>query len=548
MIARLTCVVVLSLGAVAQIAPAPSSQTGFRVAGTVVDSLTRQPLSGVNVSIYVSENPDFSQRVTTGTDGHFDFPALQTAKYILTGSAHGYRSQGYHQHGDYFIGIAVGPELDSERITFRLVADARIEGTVTDDDGEPVRNANVQLYQRGYETGRQQTRQITGAVTDDRGHYLFSHLAPGTYFVAVSARPWYAQYPNPGEPAPTADDAARIAEESARLDIAYPLTFYPSAEDSTGASALVLHPGDRSTADISVRALPAVHLRVKTGEPEERSSGMTFQRGFPRLSQRIFDGAVVSVNSSQGFSPSAGVYEYTGIAPGHYIIEMPETSGKHTGWFKEMDLSGTVELDTSEHLPLASVTGTLALEGAPRPAGKIYVMLANRLTSETFGAEVTPKGTFDFSDTEIRPGAYDVVLNMAQSFPINYIVARGARVNGKTLEISGGSVQLALTATGALGRISGIVVRDDQPDAGAMVVLVPRNPVSDFVLFRRDESDSDGTFSLRDVLPGQYTVIALENGWELDWANPAALQPYLKSGIPVDLTGESKLSVKVPLQ
>jgi Carboxypeptidase regulatory-like domain len=548
LIARLICVIALSLPLAAQITPPPNAQAGFRIVGTVVDSLTRHPLAGVNVSIYVSENPDFSQHVTTGTDGHFEFPALQTAKYILTGSARGYRSQGYHQHGDYFIGIAVGPELDSEHITFRLVADARIEGTVTDEDGEPVRNASMQLYQRGYETGRQQTRQITGAVTDDRGHYLFSHLAPGAYFVAVSARPWYAQYPTPGEPAPAADDAARIAEESARLDIAYPLTFYPSAEDSAGASALVLHPGDRSTADISVRALPAVHLRVKTGEPEERSSGMTFQRGFPRLSQRVFEGTVVQVMSSQGFSPSAGVYEYTGIAPGHYVIEMPATSGKHTGWFKEMDLSGTVELDANEHLPLASVTGTLALEGAPRPAGKTYVMLANRITSETFGAEVTSKGTFDFSDTEIRPGAYDVVLNMAQSFPIKDIAARGARVNGKTLEISGGSVQLALTATGALGRISGIVVRDDKPEAGAMVVLVPNHPVSDFALFRRDESDSDGTFSLRDVLPGQYTVIALENGWELDWANPAALQPYLKSGIPVDLTGESKLSVKVPLQ
>ncbi len=548
MIARLSCVIVLSLAIAAQTAPTPSSQPGFPIAGTVVDSLTRQPLPGVNVSIYESEHPEISQRLTTGADGRFAFSALPAGKYMLLGSMRGYRSQGYNQHGDYFIGIAVGPDLDSRHITFLLVADARIEGTVTDEDGEPVRNANMQLYQRSYQTGRQMTRLITGTVSDDRGHYLFSHLAPGTYFVAVAARPWYAQYPNPGEPAPAADDAGRITEERAQLDVAYPLTFYPSAEDSTGASALVLHPGDRSTADISIRALPAVHLRVKTGEPEERSSGMTFQRGFPRLSQRIFEGTVVSVNSSQGFSPAAGVYEYTGIAPGHYVIEMPAAGGKRTGWFNEMDLSGTVELDSNEHLPLASVTGTLVLEGAPRPAGKIYVILANRLTSETFGAEVTSKGAFDFSDTEIRPGAYDVVLNMAQSFPINNIVARGARVIGKTIEISGGSVQLALTATGALGRINGIVLKDEKPLSGAMVVLVPRNPVSDFALFRRDESDSDGTFSLRDVLPGQYTVLALENGWEMDWANPAALQPYLKSGIPVDLTGEAKLSLKVPVQ
>ncbi len=548
MIARLICVIALSLALAAQIAPAPTAQAGFPIAGTVVDSLSRQPLSGVDVSIYASENPEFSKHATSGADGRFAFSALSAGKYTLMGSAHGYRSQGYHQHGDYFIGIAVGPDLDSEHITFRLVADARIEGTVTDEDGEPVRNANVQLYQHNYETGRQQTRQITGAVTDDRGHYLFSHLAPGTYFVAVSARPWYAQYPSPGEPAPAPEEAARIAEERAQLDIAYPLTFYPSAEESSRATAIVLHPGDRTTADISVRALPAVHLRVKTGEPEEHSSGMTFQRGFPRLSQRIFEGTVVQVMSSQGFSPSAGMYEYTGIAPGHYVIEMPASGGKHSGWFKEMDLSGTVELDTNDHLPLATVTGTVALEGAPRPAGKIYVVLANRLTSESVGAEVTPKATFDFSDTEIRPGSYDIVLNMAQGFQIKDIAARGARVNGKTVEISGGSVQLTLTATGALGRINGIVLKDEKPFPGAMVVLVPRNPVSDLALFRRDESDSDGTFSLRDVLPGEYTVIALENGWELEWANPAALQPYLKNGIAVDLSGETKFSLKVPLQ
>jgi hypothetical protein len=119
-----------------------------------------------------------------------------------------------------------------------------------------------------------------------------------------------------------------------------------------------------------------------------------------------------------------------------------------------MDLSGTVEIDARENPPLASVTGTLALEGTPRPAGKIFVILANRLTSETSAAEVTPKGTFDFSEMEVRPGRYDVVLNIAEGFQIANIAARGARVTGKTLEISGGSVQLALTATRVLARVN----------------------------------------------------------------------------------------------
>jgi hypothetical protein len=243
------------------------------------------------------------------------------------------------------------------------------------------------------------------------------------------------------------------------------------------------------------------------------------------------------------------VYEYTGIAPGHYVIEMPDAGSKgRAGWYKEMDLAGTVELDAAENPPLASVTGALSFEGATRPSGKVYVVLANRASTETFAAEVTPKGTFDFNEMEIRPGTYDVLLNVAQDFQMKGLQAHGARVSGQTLVISGGSVQLALTATRDLARINGTVLQGDKPYPGAMVLLVPANPASNLTLFRRDQSDSDGTFTWREVLPGTYTAIALENGWDLDWANPSTLQPYLKSGTPVEVSGESKLSIKVQLQ
>jgi hypothetical protein len=38
-------------------------------------------------------------------------------------------------------------------------------------------------------------------------------------------------------------------------------------------------------------------------------------------------------------------------------------------------------------------------------------------------------------------------------------------------------------------------------------------------LFRRDQSDLDGTFSLHGVIPGTYTVVAIDNGWDLDWCD-----------------------------
>ena len=312
-----------------------------------------------------------------------------------------------------------------------------------------------------------------------------------------------------------------------------------------------MHPGDRVTADISVRALPAVHLRVRFAETNDKNSGNTAARGFPRVSQRIFDGTVVPVMSAQAQNWRNGAtFEYTGIAPGHYVIEMPDPGLKRNGggWYKEMDLSGTVELDARESPALASVTGALMLEGGAHPPGKIYVVLVNRITSENFSAEVTPKGTFDFSDTEVRPGTYDVVLNNAPGYQIMSLLSKGARVTGQTLEINGASVQLVVAATHAVANIDGTVLRGDKPYAGAMVVLVPRNPGTNLTLFRRDQSDSDGTFTLHEALPGSYTVIALDNAWDIDWATPAVLQPYLKNGTPVDVTGEGKLNVKVQLQ
>jgi len=549
LIARLACVLLLAAGLSAQAAPARSTTT-YRIAGKAVDSLTGQPLAGVRVSIYATENSELSRRVITGAAGHFAFTGLPAGKYSLLASALGYRPQGFNQHGDFFTGIAVGPELDAEDLVFRLVPDARIEGIVTDEDSESVRNANVSLFQRNNDTGRQHMQQAFNAVTDDRGHYDFGHLAPGAYVVAVSARPWYAQYPSQGETQPAPEDAARVAEEKAQLDVAYPMTFYPSVDDPSDATAITLHPSERVTADLLMRAVPAVHLRIRTGDRSDSNSSNDAARGFPRVSQRLPDGTVVPVTNAQAFGYRAGVFEYTGIAPGHYLIEMPDPGGKGRGggWYKEMDLAGSVEIDARESPPLASVLGALTFDGTARPKGKVYVVLVNRLSGENFAAEVNSRGNFDFSEMEIRPGSYDIALNNAPGFQIKSLLAKGAQVEGKTLEISGGSVQVVCTATHAVARIDGTVLRGEKPYAGAMVVLVPRQQRGNWTLFRRDQSDSDGTFTLREVLPGLYTLIALENAWDLDWASPAVLQPYLKNGTPLEVAGEGTLSVKVQLQ
>jgi hypothetical protein len=97
-------------------------------------------------------------------------------------------------------------------------------------------------------------------------------------------------------------------------------------------------------------------------------------------------------------------------------------------------------------------------------------------------------------------------------------------------------------------RIDGTALRDNKPFAGAMIVLVPQDIEHSSLLVRRDQSDSDGTFSLYDVLPGSYTVVAIQNGWDLQWLNPEVLRPYLKTGTAVTVAPRGRCDIKVSVQ
>ena len=94
--------------------------------------------------------------------------------------------------------------------------------------------------------------------------------------------------------------------------------------------------------------------------------------------------------------------------------------------------------------------------------------------------------------------------------------------------------------------VEGFAKRSGKPVAGAMVVLVPKDPESNHDFFRRDQSDLDGSFSLQSVIPGSYTIIAIENAWDLDWAKPAVLAHYCQHGQIVIVGDQSKGSMALP--
>jgi hypothetical protein len=77
---------------------------------------------------------------------------------------------------------------------------------------------------------------------------------------------------------------------------------------------------------------------------------------------------------------------------------------------------------------------------------------------------------------------------------------------------------------------------------------VPQDPENNLPLFRRDQSDSDGSFTLSPVLPGRYTLLALENGWELHWSDAAVLKPFLANGEPIVVDAKRSHNVRVQVR
>ena len=159
--AVLLCAVAIVCGAQAQQSPR-ASKGEYQIGGTMIGSLSGQPLAGVSVLIAPVENREALQTTRTGSDGRFSFAGLTRGKYALGAGRRGYPPQGFNQHEEYSTAIAVGPELDTEHIVFRLHPEASIRGRVFDEENEPVQNASVSLFATRTDAGRLSTRMVRG--------------------------------------------------------------------------------------------------------------------------------------------------------------------------------------------------------------------------------------------------------------------------------------------------------------------------------------------------------------------------------------------------
>ena len=500
----------------------------YRIAGVVVNARGGNPLARTRVTIMDAKIRQNIQYVITSDDGRFEFH-VPAGKFALQGAKRGFISAAYNQHDQFSTAIVTGAEIDAEHLTLRLSPNAVLTGRVLDEFGEPVRSAQIIIYRGNRSSGISRISRLRGATTDDQGKYEATPLDEGTYFVSAKATPWYAVHPI----ASSEGNANAPVQVDSALDVAYPITYYGDTTESDEATPIPVRGGDHLEADIHLNPAPALHLLFHV-------AGSGGQVNLPQLRRPSFDGMEdVEPGNVQNVSP--GVYELTGIAAARYMVRMPDSNGQ----LKEptaVNLTSSQELDGSSGNATSKIK--ITVEGAGAAGQRIQIGLRNS-KGRTITLEMDAKREVNFTD--IIPGKYDVLAgSQNEVYTVERIAWEGGTTAGRSLNVpTGASLSVSISLVGGSVRVEGFAKRDGKGFAGAMVVLIPKNPEANHDRFRRDQTDLDGSFSLFNVSPGSYTVIAIENGWDLDWAKPAVLTQYAQYGQSLKIAAAARGTLRL---
>ncbi len=543
-----------------------AQEESFSIAGHVVDGSSGQPLARAAVSLEAispeeegafpgREIPGGGRRfaktsppaiVVTGADGVFRFPGLPEGRYHLSASRRGYRRANFEEHADFYAAVICGPRHpEAAALRFSLLPLGSIRGTVLDSTGDPVEAATVQLYMQSTDgSGAVRVRQ-TSSLRHGSSRFFFGDLAPGTYFLAVTGTPWFA--------------VSEEAEGAVHLfDVAYPATFFSGAASTDAAQPILLRSGETVQANFNLHAVPAVHVKVASGEGNQILQ-------LPQIGTAAFDGTLPVSSGWVGRAvQTAGGMSTTltaSVAPGTYMVQ----SG--TGE-RAMQLDGDATLDRpSDAQATTTLSGKIAMaDGSALPTGLRVQLVPDSgggrrfaglgRAAPGFGLNRRPvdlplAADGSLAASAVTPGRYRLQPRGGAALSVTGVAASGAETAADgSLVFGTDPVMVAATLASADRAVSGrVLTAAGQPEAGVMVLLVPEAPLSPTLIYQQ-ESDSDGTWTIYGVVPGKYQVLAIRDGWDLTWKQAAVLTRYLGEAVEVvvSVPGETALPKPVLAQ
>ena len=518
-----TTMLCLSHAAVCQ----ESQSEGSTISGTVVNSVTGEPIRGALVQIVGSK----SDAVLTDGDGRFQFDDVPAQQFNVVAHKPGFLNDADIVATREFQSLLVQSPPRSGPLVVKLTPEGVISGRVQDESGEAIEDLPVKLIYVHVVEGRKRWEQHAVTSTDPEGGFRFADLTPGLYYVKAGP--------------------STVGALGERQQDAFGAGFYPGAPGLEGASPAHVNAGEKIQADFSLKSEPVFKVSgVIAALTQGQGIGLQVMDEF---------GDVMPAPTEMG--PGAGTFQVR-LPGGTYSIRawVQGSDGVQKAAEQTVRVQSNVSTlrltpVTSPSIPVVLRTefsnkSSRVLQAAGRPFQAATVRLVpqgpalanNDVYAGTrFVAGQAPELVFQ----NIAPGRYMLGVNPNGNWYVQS--ARWGDVDALQDEISvasGGSLpplEIVLRDDG--GAVSGRVEMDGPPSQ-CQVLLVPDRNRSQV----RAESVGPGAqFDFSNLPPDGYSVLAIDNAEGLLYSDPGVLDTYLGNAVHVTVATNGQQSVNVKL-
>jgi len=397
-----------------------------------------------------------------------------------------------------------------------------LSGQIRSADGRPLSGISVMIVAGELRDGRPNLVPLgisipgTLAQTDVAGRYHLENIPPGRYYIL--ARP----------------------SSSANGDAA---TLYPGVTRLENAGKVEIRPGSKIDAiDFTIGQTTVVRVR---GRVFNAIAGMPSRSATVNLTGGLLASFRTTVDAN-------GLFQFAGVPPGEYVIWSSDNSAGPNRLFTTRRLTvPDRDVDDIElaFTPPLTVSGHFVLEeGATFPNPGMTPGVTANIVEGTLGTGTTAlmDGSFELGGRAgLVEGEYRITVDhLPGDLYVKSIAFGSADLLRETLKVSGPpSSEIAITL-GVGTRIQGRVFDENQqPASNVPVYVVPAVRQND--LIRIQQADRNGTFDIRGLAPGDYTVFAVAQPYA--GQDPEFVRQYERLGTPVTVSRDAHPAVNLSL-
>jgi hypothetical protein len=584
--------------------PAPAGPEGTAtISGVVGSADLGRPVRRATVRLS-STVPAPPVSVAADDQGRFVFERVPAGQFTIAASKPGYLESVYGQKkpgsGRPGTPVSVAEGQRIERLSVPIARGGVLAGVVVDDGGEPAYGTEVRALRYTWQNGERVLRAAGSTLADDRGSYRIGALPPGEYVVMATPAGQtgplddYGRFPTASPPVAVAGSATSlaVAREAAFNIVAGPLqtqatsgyapVYYPGTATSSGATTVTLGISEeRAGMDLQLQLVPLGTISgTVVGDGTRSPSGTEVRLTSP-------DNALAGLGGRTTFALGDGAFKFVNVPPGRYRV----TARAGTRQEVFVDDSGGQARVMMQFSAAARGDGPRA--GGPPPAqparwASAEVSLTGRETQTVTlqlqpGVTVSGRVVFDRgTQAPENLSTIRVVLNTASASdgPASALAAVNADGRFSIEGVVPGRYRVAVLAPGGLRAASFDVAGEDALDfllnvgdrgpADATLTLTSRaaaiagslrqasgQPASDYTILvfaddpkywtpqsRRVQATrpaTNGAYSFRNLPPGAYRIVAVDDLEDGQWLDPAVLRQVSAAAIPITVAdGETK--------